>query len=324
MKKLLSLTLVLCLALSLAACGSAPASASAPESTASAALSAKPTVDRAGNAIVLPETVKTVVVLAPSIAETMIAMGDADKIIAIDTQTQANAYPELAADLPAFDMATPDAEQLAALKPDLILASGLSIVAGVSPFQPLVELGIPVACIPTSDSISGVYDDITFLGAALGREKEAAALNSDMKASIDAIAAIGSKVPDAEKKSVYFEIAAAPQPYSFGSEVYLNEMIELIGAKNVLADRSGWLSVEIESVLASNPDVILTNVNYIDNAVDEILGREGWGSVNAVKNKEVYYIDNLASSLANQNLVTALREMAVSVYPELYAMDKAA
>ncbi|MEG2698699.1 MAG: ABC transporter substrate-binding protein, partial [Ruthenibacterium sp.] len=135
MKKLLSLTLVLCLALSLAACGSAPASASAPESTASAALSAKPTVDRAGNTIVLPETVKTVVVLAPSIAETMIAMGDADKIIAIDTQTQANAYPELAADLPAFDMATPDAEQLAALKPDLILASGLSIEAGVSPYQ---------------------------------------------------------------------------------------------------------------------------------------------------------------------------------------------
>ncbi|MEG2931859.1 MAG: ABC transporter substrate-binding protein, partial [Ruthenibacterium sp.] len=62
----------------------------------------------------------------------------------------------------------------------------------------------------------------------------------------------------------------------------------------------------------------------IDDAVGEIVGREGWGSVSAVKNKEVYYIDNLASSLANQNIVVALREIAVAVYPELYAVKKAA
>jgi len=32
------------------------------------------------------------------------------------------------------------------------------------------------------------------------------------------------------KKTVYFELAAAPNLYSFGKGVFLNEMIEIIGA----------------------------------------------------------------------------------------------
>ncbi|MDL2325384.1 ABC transporter substrate-binding protein, partial [Ruminococcaceae bacterium OttesenSCG-928-A16] len=80
----------------------------------------------------------------------------------------------------------------------------------------------------------------------------------------------------------------------------------------------GWLAVEPESAMVANPDVILTNVNYIDNPVGEILGREGWGEISAIKNNEVFYIDNLASSLPNHNIVVALQQMAKAVYPEFY------
>ena len=36
-------------------------------------------------------------------------------------------------------------------------------------------------------------------------------------------------------------------------------------------------------------------------------------------NKDVYYIDNGASSLPNQHVVDALVEMAKAVYPDAYA-----
>lgn len=78
-----------------------------------------------------------------------------------------------------------------------------------------------------------------------------------MNAEIQKIADIGKSITD--KKTVYFEIAAAPYAYSFGSKTFLNEMIELIGAENILASQEGWLSVDTESVIATNPDVIMTN-----------------------------------------------------------------
>ena len=106
--------------------------------------------------------------------------------------------------------------------------------------------------------------------------------------------------------------------YSFGSGVFLNEMIELIGAENILADQEGWLRVEGETIAEANPDVILTNVNYLEDPVGEILSRSGWEGMSAIQNKQVYSIDNMSSSLGNQNIVKALDQMAKAVYPDVY------
>ena len=123
-----------------------------------------------------------------------------------------------------------------------------------------------------------------------------------------------------EPKTLLFEISPVPYLYSFGTGVYLNEMIELIGAKNVLADQEGWLSVTEESAVAANPDVILTSDNFSnEDPVAEILGREGWQNVTAVAEGQVAYIDNAASSLPNHHIVDALVEMAKAVYPDAYA-----
>ena len=113
--------------------------------------------------------------------------------------------------------------------------------------------------------------------------------------------------------------SALPYLYSGGANTYLDELITTCGAVNVLGDQDGWVSVEAESAVALNPDVILTNVNYTDDAVGEILGREGWENVTAVKNKAVYYIDNLASSLPNNHLTDALVAVALAVYPDEFA-----
>lgn len=60
-------------------------------------------------------------------------------------------------------------------------------------------------------------------------------------------------------------------------------MIELIGAKNILASKEGWMSVSEEVIVAADPDVILTNVNYIEEPVEEIKSRTGWENVKAIK-----------------------------------------
>lgn len=325
MKKLLSLILALAMAASVAGCAaqpasgsaSAPASVSAPSSAVSAPAAEKPATDPSGAEVNIPDEIGSVVVLAPSIAETLVALGCGDLIVGYDAQSVGLAgLPE---GVPTFDMMQPDMEQLAALKPDVLFVSNMTLYDQSNPYQQLIDLGVCVLCVPTANSIAAIQEDIAFIAAAMGKTAEGDTLIADMQAELDRIAAIGATVT--EKKSVYFEIGAAPNLYSFGTGVFLNEMIELIGAENVLADQEGWLAVEAETIVAADPDVILTNVNYIDDPVAEILGRSGWEGMSAVKDQQVFYIDNMASSLSNHNIVKALDQMAKAVYPDLFAAE---
>ena len=325
MKKILSLILALAMAASVAGCAaqpasgsaSAPASVSAPSSAVSAPAAEKPTTDPSGAEVTIPYEIGSVVVLAPSIAETLVSLGCGDLIVGYDAQSVGlEGLPE---GVPTFDMMQPDMEQLAALKPDVLFVSNMTLYDQTNPYQQLMDMGVCVLCVPTAGSIAAIQEDIAFIAAAMGKSAEGDARIVDMQAELDRIAAIGATVTD--KKSVYFEISAAPSMYSFGSGVFLNEMIELIGAENVLADQEGWLPVEAETIVAADPDVILTNVNYIEDPVAEILGRSGWEGMSAVQNEQVFTIDNMASSLSNQNIVKALDQMAKAVYPELFSAE---
>lgn len=327
MKRILSALLAVALAFSMAACSAPAASTSTPASSAASSSSAstssqtteaaKPTVDRSGASITLPDNVETVISMAPSITQTLMDLGCTDQIIALDANS---AKMENAPQgLPVFDMMTPDAEQMATLVPDVILVSSISSSGGENPFQPLQELGATVVCIPTSASIEDIYEDVTFLGQVMGKTERAAEINANLKAEIDRIAALGASIPEDQRKTVYFEISAAPSAYSTGSGTYMDEMISLIGAKNMMADKAeGWTSVDSEVVVSGNPDVILTNVDYIDDPVGEIKSREGWEAVTAIKNGDVYQIDKQSSSLPNENIVTALEQMGKAVYPEVF------
>lgn len=328
MKRILSALVAAALAFSMAACSAPAASTSASVSSTAAssastgassetAAVAKPTEDRSGAAITLPDNVETVISMAPSITQTLMDLGCTDQIIALDANS---AKMENAPQgLPVFDMMTPDAEQMATLVPDVIFVSSISSSGGEDPFQPLQKLGATVVCIPTSSSIEDIYEDVTFLGQVMGKTERADEINQNLKSEIDRIAALGASIPEDQRKTVYFEISAAPSAYSTGSGTYMDEMISLIGANNMMADKAeGWTSVDSEVVVSGNPDVILTNVDYIEDPVGEIKSREGWEAVTAVKNSDVYQIDKQSSSLPNENIVSALEEMSKAVYPEVF------
>lgn len=313
-KRVLAFGIALLMLLSLAACQTNE-NASGEGSRPDAAAAEKPTQDRSGNAITIPDTVEKVIVLAPSTAQVLAEIGLTGKIIACDTQTPLY-VTGLKEGIPQFDMMQPDLEQLLSLKPDIVFVSGLSSLGGDDAFKTLRDAGICVADIPSSNSISDVKKDVEFIADCMGKSAEGKKLTADMQTDIDAISAIGKTITD--KKSILFEIASAPSIYSFGKGVFLHEMIELIGATNALGDQNSWISVTEEAAVAANPDVILTNVSYEPDPVGNIKKRAGWENVSAVKNNAVYYIDNGASSLPNHHIVDALKQMAKAVYPEQY------
>ena len=275
---------------------------------------AAPDQDRAGEPIQLPEAIERIVSMAPSTTRVLTDLGLSDKLLAVDTYS-AMYQPELAS-LPQFDMMSPDAEQLAALQPDVIFITGMSLAGGDNPYQALIDLGIAVVQIPSSNSIAAIQQDVLFIGECVGATEGAQALVDEMQAAIDEIAAKGATIQ--EKKRVAVEVAALPYLCYAGGNTYLDEMIRLIGAENAYGDSDPWASVTEEAAVAANPDVILTCISYLDDPVGEIMAREGWGEVAAIANGQVYRLDDESSNQPNHRIVNALREMAKAVYPEVY------
>jgi len=275
------------------------------------------TTDREGNPITLPETIERIACFGPSNTEILCAMGVTDKLVAVDTYSFN--VEGIAADLPMFDMMAPDAEKILALNPDVLFVTGMSKVGGDDPYKPMKDAGVCVIYMPSSSSLNGIKEDIAYIASVVGETEKGDEVVAKMEDDIAAIKAIADTAP--ETKTIYFEISAAPYMYSFGSGVFLNEMIELINCVNIFADKaefSGWISVTDEVVLGANPDVIMTSVNYLPDAVGEIKGRPGWDALEAVKNDQVFYIDTDSSNRPSQNIIKAFLEMAQAVYPELY------
>lgn len=272
--------------------------------------------DRAGNDIVLPEKIENIVCLSPSVTDIILALGLADKIIAFDSTSkeilQTNNID--VSNTQVFDMLNPDSEKMIAIKPDIVFVNNFSVFSSKHSLDSIKGSGICIAVIPNSDTIKSIEDDISFIGYVLNKRDEAFNIINIMKKNIENIRTIGESIQN--KKKVYFEIVALPNLYSFGTNVYLDDMINIIGAVNIFSNRNSWITTAEENVLFANPDIIFTSVDYINNPAEEILSRESWKNINAVKNKGVYYITS--ASLPTHNIIYALFDMAKYIYPNEY------
>jgi iron complex transport system substrate-binding protein len=272
-------------------------------------------VDRAGRTVRISGPVNRVISMSPSNTEIIVDLGLADKIVAIDRHS-AN-VPGIPAGLPHMDFFFPDAEVIISLEPDLIIAHGHNTTGtGDDPFQLLNEAGIPAVYFSMSKSVSDIYDDIAFMAELFQANEKGAVLIRSMKTQVDEIA---RKAADIEQKnSVYFEISAAPEMFTFGKDSYLNDMIGIIGARNIFENENSLISPGAEAIIDRNPDVILTSVNYIEDPIGELKNRPGFGHINAIVHNRVYQVDADSSARPSSRILLALNQMARAVYPELY------
>lgn len=313
MKKftLTMMTLGLVATLGLAGCGKQEKKATTSSEKTEVTL---PTKDRSGKEITLPKEATKIISLVPSTTEVIEDLGKTDQLIAVDTQSS-TMMTDLKK-LPQMDMMAVDAEKLIALKPQIVYVNDINLASSESVWKQVEDDGITVVNIPTSTSIKAIKEDVQFIADSLSEHEKGQKLIKTMDQEIDEVAKIGKTIK--KPKTVLFEVAALPDIYSFGNGTFLNEMIETIGAKNVLANEKGWLPVTEEAAIAAKPEVILTNVNYMKDPAKEILARKNWENVPAVQNKEVFEIDNMSSSLPNNHITKALKQMAKAVYPEEY------
>lgn len=264
------------------------------------------------NNIIQNKKIEKIISLSPGVTDILIDLNEANKIIAADTFSKDILKKNNINVSNVFDMLNPDAEKIISLDSDIIFINNLTAFYTKNS---LLSLSNPtIITITNSETLKGIEDDIYFLGKVLNADDRAKEVVSNMRTKIKEIKDIGDTITN--KKTVYFEISALPNLYSFGSNVYLDDIINIIGAKNIFSNRNEWISVSEEYVVYLNPDIIFTSVDYVNNPVAEITNRAAWRDINAVKTSKVFFVEG--TSLPTHNIVSSIILMAKYIYPEEY------
>lgn len=301
--KILSLALALVLALGcLCGCGAEPTSS--PDVTP--APDSVPEADEGE-----PAKTYKLVSTAADITEILDGLGHGSDIVLADVYSAGAG--SVNSEVCTMDYLNPDVEAIIALSPDCVFVSGSSTDGTVDPYSALTEAGVKVVYIPTAASIQGIKDNIAAIADEVGASDKASELN----ASIDeAVEAAKKRAEGKEPVSVYFEIGAAPWLYTFGNGTFLDEIITVCGGRNIYSAEQGWISNTEETVIAANPEVIITNVMYDGYDYNEILSRPGWEAIAAVKNSRVVGVDANATSRGSQNIVKGIEAISKAIIPD--------
>ena len=237
--------------------------------------------DMAGREITLAEPATRIVVTLPAECEILCALGCEDTIVGRGKNVD---YPASILDVPVVQSgADMNSEEIMALEAQVVLVNTMSL--NDEQIKLLEDNGVTVVESSTSDFAS-VYASITMIGKLMGKEEEAQAMIDDMLATFDDIRAKS----EGFNKSVYFEISPLQWGlWSCGSSSYMTELAEICGLKNIFDDQvDAWMMVSEEQVIERNPDFIVMISGMGAEGVEEILSREGWGDINAVKNQKVF------------------------------------
>jgi iron complex transport system substrate-binding protein len=246
--------------------------------------------DLTGREVTLEGPAQRVIATAAADCEIIYALGAQDLLVARGEYCD---WPAEVMSLPSVSTGSEtNVEEIIALDPDVVIMA--TMAQTLEQTGQLEAAGIEVLA-STATDINGTYEAIEMIGKALGYDAQAAALISDMQGKFAQIKA-DAAAQAARAGSIYFEVS--PLEYGLwaaGNGTFMEEVAQMLGVENCFADVGGWAEVSEEQVISRDPAYIVTIAMYMGEGLkpeDEIAGRNGWGSISAVKNGDVWCLGN--------------------------------
>lgn len=272
--------------------------------------------DATGEKVTIEEQPKRIVTLIPSNTEVVFALGLGKKVVGVSDNDN---YPEETKEIEKVGGMEMNTELIVSLKPDLVLAHASSAHNSNEGLQQLKDAGIDVLVVNDAQSFDEVYESIDMIGQATGEHDKAKEIVANMKTKLKEIQEKAKSVKDEERKTVLVEVSPSPDIYTPGKNTFMNEMLNIISAENAAAELDGWAKIDEESMIAANPDVIITTYGYYTkDPVSEVTGRKGWEDVAAVKDGQVFDVHSDLVTRSGPRLIEGVEELAKSVYPNLF------
>ncbi len=213
-----------------------------------------------------------VVSMLPSLTELAWVLGVGTRLVGVDRFSN---WPADIAKLPHLGgLDDAQIEAIAALKPDVILASNSSRA-----MDRLEALGFTVVRLK-SESHADVRRTLGLVARLLGTPDEAERVWARLDHEITAAAA---RVPAALRgQRVYFEIGGGP--YAAGTSSFIGETLARLGMANIVpADLGPFPKLNPEFVVRARPDIIMG----VQRDQAALVQRPGWTTLAAVQHQRL-------------------------------------
>lgn len=271
---------------------------------------AKVYVDEAGRRVDIPASPRRIVSLAPSITETLFALGLDREVVGV---TMLSTYPEAARSKPRVGtFINISLERVVSLSPDLVIGTADGNRTGT--VEQLERVGIPVYIV-NPRSCEEIFRMTLNIGGITGRVNQAEAVVADLRKRIDRVASLLKGLPE---PNVFFQIGINPI-ITVGKDTLHNELIRRAGGVNVYEDASArYPRCGIEDIIARNPDIII--ISSMKRGGDFLHIRDGWKkwkTLTAVRDDRIHIIEADIVDHASPRIVDGLEKMARIIHPDV-------
>jgi iron complex transport system substrate-binding protein len=311
-RRIVSLRAIAVFVLALTAISSTPAFAQ------SAALAAdfRDVVDETGRTVHLPQPVKRIVSLAPSLTETVYALGLQDLLVG---DTDYCDYPADAQKKQKVGGAiNPSLEEIAHLKPDVVLVT--RHLNTLDTVHSLDALGI-ASYATDPRNVDEIVASSKRLGDVLGAPEAGAAVAEDLQRRLDALR---QKVGSLPPTRALFVVWTDPL-ISIGKDTFIADALRRAGAVSIVDSKQDWPQVNLEEVARLQPEVLVFADSHSEASprnMETLATRPGWRILNAVRNRNFAVISDAVNRPAPR-IVSAIEDLAAKLHPEAFAEKSA-
>lgn len=269
--------------------------------------------DGLGEEVTIDDEPEKIVSLMPSNTELAFALGLEDEIVGV---TENDTYPEEALDKETVGDMDLNIEKIVSLEPDLVLAHPTNDPDGI---EQLEDSDITVFTVNDATDFDEVYDSIDMMAEATGTEEKGDEIVSDMEDDLATIEEKAEEIEDDDVKTAYIEISPEPEIFTPGEGTFQDDILSLIHAENGAGDEEDWVEIDEEAVIEMDPDVIVLTYDHTDDPVEDVLERDGWEDIEAVKNEDIVQVDEDLVSRPGPRLVEGAEVLAEAIYPDVFS-----
>jgi iron complex transport system substrate-binding protein len=288
-----------------------PNSAQASEKSAQAQPASTMVIDGKGRRVNVPARIDRIVTISPDLTETIYALGLDDKLVGDTSYCDVPAAAKLKPHVGSPKM--PSLEAIAALHPDIVLAS--TSINDVQTADSLTRVGIPVY---TTDpqTVRGLLESISNVANVLGAAAQGQALVNQLQTRLDALRA---KLMDQPLAHVFFVVWESPL-ITIGQNTFIADALRFAGAESVILADQKWPQISFEEVVRVQPDYIVFTANHGDSGelLSHLRTQPAWKGLHAV---EMGHVVTISDEIARPSvgLIGAVEELAHDVHPEVFS-----
>ncbi len=271
--------------------------------------------DGLGRTVTLAQPAQRIVALAPSVAESLFAIGAGDQVVAREDNTT---YPPEAAALPSVGSLWGDLplEAILSYEPDLVIVAEITSPEDV---QKLEDAGLTVFWQANPKTFDDLYQNLRDLAVLTGHQKEAEKLIAQLQERVQTVQEALADVQD--EPLVFYELDATDpaNPWTSGPGTFISYTIHMAKGRNVGDVLDGeWAQISIEALIEQDPDLILLADAPYGVTPEAVAQRAGWDALTAVKEGQVYPFDPQLLSVPGPRLVDGLETLAVLLHPDAF------